>query len=286
MSDYPRYTTEANIDLSTGCRYRFVYGESDIFLPHSHDYYEIFLTVSGTVTHFANGKTMELSEGSLVFIRPDDVHGYVYNNPESTKTSYVNLAFTRGTARALFSYLADEFFSEHLLSCDMPPTVILQDAEKERLLAKLRELNSVTHGDTDALRLRVRLLLADIFVRLFYHTALEAGDAKPAWLARLCREMERPENFTAGTERLVALSGKSREHLSRSIKKHLGVTPSEYVGGLRINYAANLLINTNSPVIDVCFFVGFQNLSHFYRTFKSRYGVTPYAFRKKYGKLP
>ena len=286
MSDYPRYTTEANIDLSTGCRYRFVYGESDIFLPHSHDYFEIFLTVSGTVTHFANGKTVELSEGSLVFIRPDDVHGYVYNNPESAKTSYVNLAFTRGTARALFSYLADTAFSERLLSCDMPPTVILQDAERERLLSKLNELNSVTHGDAEALRLRVRLLLADIFVRLFYHTGGNEDDDTPPWLSRLCREMERPENFTAGSERLVALSGRSREHISRSIKRYLGVTPSEYVSGLRVNYAANLLINTNSPVIDVCFAVGFQNLSHFYRTFKARYALTPYAFRKKYGKMP
>ena len=94
--------------------------------------------------------------------------------------------------------------------------------------------------------------------------------------------MEQPDNFIAGIDRMTELSKKSREHLSRSLKKHFDITPSEYVNSLRINYAANLLINTNTQVIDICYNCGFMNLSHFYRIFKNAYTLSPREFRKKY----
>ena len=77
MNNYPRLTAESCVDAEAECLYRYVYGTDDIFYPHCHDFYEIFITVSGTVTHFINGITQKLPEGSLVFIRPDDVHAYI-----------------------------------------------------------------------------------------------------------------------------------------------------------------------------------------------------------------
>jgi len=60
------------------------------------------------------------------------------------------------------------------------------------------------------------------------------------------------------------------------------MTPSEYINSLRVNYASNLLINTNTPVIDICYTCGFQNLSYFYRVFKRTYNLSPGDFRKQY----
>ena len=268
--------------MESECLYRFVYGATDIFAPHCHDYYEIFITLSGTVTHWINGKTCNLPEGSLVFIRPDDVHGYTYDVPKSTETSYVNFTFNRETAEQLFQYLSESFPSKELLSCDMPPTVIVSSTEKKRLLAQLSELNAVNWQDKHLLKVKARVFLADVFTRYFHHAKIDSRDNIPLWLQLLLRNMEQPEHFVAGTERMIALSEKSREHLSRSLKKYLGLTPSEYVNDLRINYASNLLLNTNTSVIDICYSCGFQNLSHFYRIFKEKYNLSPGDFRKQY----
>lgn len=284
MEKYRRNSVEENIDTNVGYYYHYVSGADDFFFPHYHDYYEIFITVSGIVTHWINGVTCELPEGSLVFIRPDDVHGYLYNTPQSVKTSYINFAFTRETAAQLFEYLKDSFPCESLLSAETSPYIILSDAEKKRLIRQISELNTVDLQDKKALRLRSKVLLADIFARFFYNVDSEMQESVPLWLSHLLRNMEYSENFTVGLERMLQLSGKSREHLSRSMKKYVGITPSEYINNLRINYASNLLINTDSPIIDICYNCGFLNLSYFYKTFKNKYGISPKKFRQQYKK--
>lgn len=81
---------------------------------------------------------------------------------------------------------------------------------------------------------------------------------------------------------MLELSGYSREHLSRSVKKHLHMTLSEFINSLRINWICNMLINTDVPITDLCFEAGFSSLSYFYRIFKAATGMTPSDFRQKH----
>ena len=125
------------------------------------------------------------------------------------------------------------------------------------------------------------MLLINIFSRYFSNVPAAQNDI-PVWLIRLSDKMAQPENFTAGAERMIELSHKSREHLTRSLKKHYGLSLTGYINDLRLNYASNLLINSNTPILDICFNCGFQNVSLFYRVFKKKFGLTPLSFRKKY----
>jgi len=281
MKNYPRLTAESCIDQETGCLYRYVYGAMDIFNPHCHDFYEIFITINGNVTHFINNSVQVLPEGSLVLIRPDDIHGYLYDSPESKNTSYVNLTFTRETTENLFEYLADIQEKEKLLFCDMPPVITLNKTQKKRLLSQLSELNLLNHHDKKALKLRMRAILAEIFVLFFFNVPINSQNDMPTWLSVMMQEMEQPSNFIAGMERMIELSGKSREHIARSLKKYYGTTSSDYINELRLNYAANLLKHTNTSVIDICFTCGFQNISYFYKMFKNKYSLSPSKFRKQ-----
>lgn len=280
MLKYKRLPEQKYVDNEAECLYHYVYGANDIFNPHCHDYYEFFLTISGTVTHFVNDTVQKLPEGSLVFIRPDDYHGYIYDCPESKMTSYVNLTFTRKTANLLFEYLDDKDIKNSLLSCDMPPFITLTKAEKNHLLAELGELDLLNWEDKKALKLRLRVILTDILVRYFGNTTKKLDQKVPDWLSALLAEMEQPQNFIAGTDKMVQLSKKSREHLCRSLKKYCHITPSEYINELRLNYASNLLLHTNTPIIEICFLCGFQSVSYFYKVFNEKYGISPTQFKK------
>ena len=61
----------------------------------------------------------------------------------------------------------------------------------------------------------------------------------------------------------------------RMVKYLTGLTPSRFVLYVRLKIAAGLLERDGVSVSDVCYKVGFNNLSYFTRTFKDRYGVTP-----------
>ncbi len=78
---------------------------------------------------------------------------------------------------------------------------------------------------------------------------------------------------------MVELSGKSREHLARSLKKYYGQSTTEFINDLRLNYAANMLLGSTMPIVDLCYECGFQNISWFYIVFRKKYGVTPRQYR-------
>ena len=79
---------------------------------------------------------------------------------------------------------------------------------------------------------------------------------------------------------MIQMSGKSHEHLSRMMKKHYGKTISEYINDLRLNYWANVLTNSDTPILDICFECGFQNVGWAYTLFKKKYGMSPLRYRK------
>lgn len=281
MTNYPRLTAENNVDPIAECLYRFVNKGNDIFYPHNHDFFEIFIVLSGTASHFINGKDTILPEGSLVFIRPDDIHGFRYETPENLASSHINLTFTKATAENLFIFLSSDFPSKELLLSSDPPTVFLTPFEKEQLVALIGELNLSNWQDKKALKIKMRAILANIFVRYFHFFPKNNSKNIPEWLSIIMNEAEKPENFIGGGEIIIKKCGKSREHLLRCIKKYYGVTLTEYINSLRINYACNLLINTDMPIINISFDCGFQSTSLFYKIFKEKNGLSPLQFRKK-----
>ncbi|AHF74542.1 AraC family transcriptional regulator [Candidatus Sodalis pierantonius str. SOPE] len=75
--------------------------------------------------------------------------------------------------------------------------------------------------------------------------------------------------------------GISRSLLTREFRGHTGKSLVDYCNARRVQKAAIALATTEHPVIRVALESGFSNLSHFHRQFKSQFGITPAAFRRK-----
>ena len=79
---------------------------------------------------------------------------------------------------------------------------------------------------------------------------------------------------------LAATAGMTASAFSRSFRKHTGMGLVEYVNRLRINLACQLLMNEMAmSVTDICYAVGFNNVSNFNRQFLRRKGMPPSRFR-------
>lgn len=62
-------------------------------------------------------------------------------------------------------------------------------------------------------------------------------------------------------------------------KSITGITPNKYIMTKRINYAKELLINSDHSIKYICHHTGFHNPSYFGSTFKKITGMTPSSFR-------
>jgi AraC-like DNA-binding protein len=84
----------------------------------------------------------------------------------------------------------------------------------------------------------------------------------------------------------LTLSGFARQlyvseaHLSRSIKKTIGLSFSDILSLARVEEAERLLFSTEKTVDDIADETGFANRKHLALQFRKWYGKTPTAFRK------
>ena len=78
---------------------------------------------------------------------------------------------------------------------------------------------------------------------------------------------------------LAELSGQSVSAFSRYFRRHTGVPFVQYVNRLRINLACQLLMSGKLNVTDICYQVGFNNLSNFNRQFLLLKAMSPSRWR-------
>jgi len=68
-------------------------------------------------------------------------------------------------------------------------------------------------------------------------------------------------------------------YFSSVFKQATGTSYKEYLTGIRIEEARQMLIKTNIPIVDVALSCGFTSQSYFSKVFKSHTGFSPKAFR-------
>ena len=79
---------------------------------------------------------------------------------------------------------------------------------------------------------------------------------------------------------LARLTGQSPSAFSRSFKRHTGTTLVRYRNQLRIDLACHVLLSDpDARVADICYDVGFSNLSNFNRHFLKLKKMSPSEFR-------
>ena len=79
---------------------------------------------------------------------------------------------------------------------------------------------------------------------------------------------------------VAAQFGLSPQYFSTFFRENFGRTFTQHVNSLRIEQAARLLRETDLPVMEIAFNVGFDNFSYFIKRFREVYGVSPSHYRK------
>lgn len=84
-----------------------------------------------------------------------------------------------------------------------------------------------------------------------------------------------------GRKTIAEQLGTNERYVYETIRNHYGMSVSNYITNLRLNYARKLLARSSAKdtVDSVASDAGFTGRSTFYRLFKERYGMTPQEFK-------
>lgn len=264
-------------DRAAGVGFLRQFSVTETYPIHNHiDFFELFFVLKGKAIHCINGQNRLLQKGSLVLIRPQDIHSYEALNCHDFEL--VSLGFLIPIFHSVCEFMeipADTFTEEEL-----PPHTVLEGYDFADISRKLLRVEKRTVPEER--RLYFKTLLPFILHRLISNRNDASSQPIPGRLRELIDVMNEKENFIEGIHRLTELSGITQEHLNREFRKYLDMTPTEFINLRRLNYAAELLLSRKYEINDICYMCGFGNLSHFYHVFKQTYGCPPKQFVKNH----
>ena len=245
---------------------------------HRHDFHEVLWVTSGKLIHTINGHRQELCVGDLVMIEPDDLHsldaidniGGIINNtafPSRLLEDYPSLHTGAAWFNRNNGYLPTSF-----------PDIISMSPAQESMLRQLHQ-HAIRSSGNDISVLAMLNCLKSVA-----HQSLQnplSHDPAPSWLKQLRAEMTHPKNVITGRDALSNLCDRNISYIHRMWKKHFHQTPGQFINSERIGLAKIDLIQSDKDMTTICYNVGFNDLSYFYRLFKDECGCSPLQYRKQ-----
>lgn len=252
------------------------------FLWHYHPEYELVYIEGANGTRHI-GEHISRYEGSdLVFIGPNVPH---LNFDYGVENDHYKVVI-----QLKADFLGQQFFQAPEMS-DVRQLfergkegVSFSGKTKEEIGIRLKKLVGLSH-------FQQLMELLHIFQDLATSAEAQGVGAKPITNERYFSEQQRlkqiyyfvAEHYRENIEmeQVLALANLSLAAFCRYFKRMTGMTFTEFLNQYRINQSKHLLLQ-HYHVSAACYESGFENLSHFNRTFKKLTGENPKDFRKRH----
>lgn len=239
---------------------------------HFHDTHQLLYVLEGEGDCLLDGTSYSLLEDRFIVIRPKTTHSI----HARSKMTMLVLQFDE-------TFLEDEYRNE-LVSPVFTQSEVLQlnafkGSEIRQLLRKM--LYEQLHRQEDQSSIGLKLFLGQILLalaRMKQQNVIQ--DANDRRAEELKRYIESHYYQLTHAEDLAAKMGISSRYMQQIFKDSYQMTPMQYLTEIRLNRVKHLLVETNLDIVSICFEVGFESVSTFYRVFKNRVGVSPLVFQK------
>lgn len=238
---------------------------------HRHDFCELLWVQNGILRHHRPGRHHDLPEGSLLFIRPGDAHALQGRGEASLVVSITLHPGFIAAIGARHARLAGHLFWS-------------QAADPVCLHRDTRQLAELNHAALRLERGARDALGAEAFLLPLCAAALEDAvvlpPGAPDWLAAACAASADPRVFRDGAAGFARVAGRAHPHVSRTVRRFLDQSPSDYVNGRRMAFAARRLAGSSDSLSEIAAECGIPNLSHFHKLFRAHHGTTPQRYRR------
>jgi AraC-like DNA-binding protein len=244
----------------------------------SHHNYITYVLQGRKIWHTAHG-SYDLQKGSCVFVR---------------KGACIVEQFFDAVFCIVLFFIPDEFICDTLKSKSAPlnktgkkfEPVIAIDKD-ETLDAFFQSMmpyfGNAKDPDPTLLELKFRELILNIAdnprnkeIQSYFCSLLHQPQA-----VSLQKVMDDNYCFNLKLEEYAQLSNRSLSAFKRDFQKQFDTTPGKWLMEKRLNHAMHLLSNANKAVSEAAFESGFENPSHFSRSFRQHFGIAPATVRQQ-----
>ncbi|CAM4010304.1 AraC family transcriptional regulator [Paenibacillus alkaliterrae] len=250
---------------------------------HYHDYNEIYYMLSGSRIYFIRDRSYSVEQGDLVFINKHELHKTMQAGEAAHERVIIHFhdAYIGSLSAKHKDFLLSSFQQQsHIIRLPRQEQLAAEQVMR-RTLAEISQMPSgyelyPNHAITELLLISARYLQQNKPAPLHNSTPMHV---------KISEVIRYINAHFAEPLRLDALAGHffiSPYYLSRMFKETTGFTLSDYIILTRIKEAQRLLRESEMSITDIAAAVGFDNFSHFGKTFKKTIRVSPRDYRKNY----
>lgn len=245
---------------------------------HSHEFYEIFYIIDGTISYDINGRTIQLSTGDMGFVNLKDIHSFFRgpNNVCKHRDIIIRPDFFEEVCR----FIGEDFF-EAYNNGSLSKIITIPFNKIERYEEKISNLMTVfSDFNADFQMSHLKTLLVSLLNCLLEEEHVQDNKYYPVWFKELLGRFNMNEFLVNGLDAILQPYHFNRAYMCRTFQKYMNCTMTDYLNEIRLQHAAFKLTHTDDAIAGICNSVGFSSVSYFNSLFKKKYGVSPNNFRK------
>ncbi len=298
ISSYMEFTEDNKCSFFT--TYDF-YRENRRTILHSHDFYEITYVLSGTLSLQIENEYLTYTTGDCCLCNKNIHHREIMDQNTEIVLFLLSEEYVKSILEGYHLYdnngkniydknLFTTLFSENSKNDFFDSKVYIDFKRRDSIYSEdmigiinqmISEITRNFAGKTHMMK----AMFSDFFARLedpkLYksttHAVKLSTEEQIIYDIAISYE-KKPQMLTRAD--IEKITGYNSDYVERIIKKHLGVTLSEYGKSFILQRAANLLSTTNKGIGDICQELGYSNRNYFNTIFKNKYGMTPSEYKK------
>ncbi len=186
--------------------------------------------------------------------------------------------------RATFDQLADDHGADRIVELAVKPGVAANDPIVFHLgnclIPAIERHDGANDQFVDRVTTALNIHFARVYGGMHFPRPLVSGGLTP-WQLRLARD-----TINANLEGELSLEQIAREcklsvsHFARAFTRSTGISPHRWLMRRRVDVAKDLMLTTDSSLVEISLKCGFSDQSHFTRVFTEATGETPGRWRQ------
>lgn len=284
MSDYVGLNLKKHIEIGKLFTVHYFEYSSDFnYIGESHDFWEFLYVDKGKVLASADGREFELSQGEIVFHKPNEWHTIKGNLTVAANSVVVSFE-CRSPAM--------KFFENKVLKISDEQKLLISKIISEYKNAFSTPLNDVytkslkrNNNTPVASEQFIKLYLTE-FLLLFFRkedienkTTIQKKRAKNL-VNVIVNYMQENLHRNLTLNELVTISCSNRTTITNVFNKNFDMSPINYFISLKIELAKKHLREGRLNVTQIAQSLGYQNIQYFSRQFKEQTGMSPQEYSR------
>ncbi len=251
---------------------------------HKHSFFEICYAFEGQGIFRITRRDYEVQAGQVFVARPGETHEIISSEEDPLGIyfwSYTLIPPRECQQEAGVDVLLNAFLtSQKPLSTSSPAMPRILELLTEEIVQKEPGYVQAIEGLVVKLLLDTARAVVEVLPQ-FILDDLSAKSPEETVIHMVVRYLRDNYNHAISIRDLAAQVHLSERHICRLFRKMMGMSILEYLTKLRVEIAAQLLLERRLAIKEVAQTVGYPDVRYFTTLFRQYTGLTPAVFRQK-----